>query len=70
MSKVIAGKTYRFTVITDNLLRIEEDTTGKFEDRPTQTVVDREFGKPDVQALYDNNGHKVEIETKGFHKSR
>ncbi|CAJ1195445.1 hypothetical protein CPR19088_GLDEOEPO_02390 [Companilactobacillus paralimentarius] len=35
MSKVIAGKTYRFTVITDNLLRIEEDTTGKFEDRPT-----------------------------------
>lgn len=67
MNKVIVGSTYRFTVITDYLLRIEEDSTGKFEDRPTQIVLNRDFDEPEVEVSRDANGHEIEIETKGFH---
>lgn len=67
MNKIIQGMTYRFTVITDHLLRIEEDKTGKFEDRPTQTVLNRDFGSPEVEVIHDSNGHELEIITKGFH---
>ncbi|MFC6177051.1 TIM-barrel domain-containing protein [Companilactobacillus huachuanensis] len=67
MNRVVVGKTYRFTVITDYLLRIEEDDTGKFEDRPTQTVLNRDFDEPEVGVLRNSNGHEVEIDTKGFH---
>lgn len=67
MNKVITSKICRFTVITANLLRIEEDRTGRFEDRPTQTVIDRDFDVPDVEIIRNNNGHEIEIETDGFH---
>lgn len=67
MNKIIKGKTYRFTVITDSLLRIEEDTTGKFEDRPTQTVLNRDFADPKVTVIENSNGHEVEIDTESFH---
>src|SRR5699024_4042793 len=67
MNRVVKGDTYRFTVITNSLIRIEEDSTGKFEDRPTQTVVNRDFSNPDVKVIFDNNEHKVEIITESFH---
>ena len=34
----VAGKCYRFTVLTDRLIRMEYDPAGKFEDRASQTV--------------------------------
>ncbi|WP_420360959.1 TIM-barrel domain-containing protein [Companilactobacillus halodurans] len=67
MMKAVAGRTCRFTVITDSLLRIEEDMSGQFENRPTQTVVNRDFASPKVQVLRDNNQHEIEIETDSFH---
>lgn len=67
MEKIVEGDGYRFTVITDYLLRIEEDPQNQFEDRPTVTVVNRNFGNPSVEVLKNNNGHKVEIVTPGFH---
>ena len=45
---VIQGEKYRFTVLTSRLIRIEYSETGKFEDRATQIVVNREFGKPEI----------------------
>ena len=33
MNKIIKGDTYRFTVITDSLIRIEQDNNGIFEER-------------------------------------
>lgn len=44
---VIEGKNYRFTVLTDRLIRIEYAHDSKFEDRPTQCVVNRLFPLPE-----------------------
>jgi len=43
--KIVAGDKYRFTVITSRLIRCEWDESGKFEDRMTRSVVDRNFGE-------------------------
>ena len=43
---IIKGKNYRFTILTDRLVRLEYSTTGTFEDRPTQRVIFRNFPKP------------------------
>ncbi len=67
MNKIVQGDKYRFTVITDDLVRIEEDPTGKFEDRQTTAVVNRDFADPQVEVLEKHNGHKLEIITSGFH---
>lgn len=66
---IIAGEHYRITVLTSRLLRLEYSENGYFEDRATQTVVNREFEVPaftiqkkdgvleliteDLQLLYD-----------------
>lgn len=67
MNKIVKGDTYRFTVITNDLLRIEEDPDGQFEDRPTVTVMNRDFADPEVNVVENNNGHVLEIITPGFH---
>ena len=43
----VQGKTYRFTVLTPNLIRMEYSPEGLFEDRATQTVFFRDFPKCD-----------------------
>ena len=40
---VVAGDKYRFTVLTDRLIRMEYSESGVFEDRATQTVINREL---------------------------
>lgn len=42
---VITGKKYRFTFLTDRLIRLEYSPNGSFEDRPTQRVIFRKFPK-------------------------
>ena len=42
---VIQGKKYRFSLLTDRLVRLEYSPNGKFEDRPTNRVVYRAFDK-------------------------
>ena len=39
----VTGEHYRFTVLTDRLIRMEHSTTGIFEDRATQKVFYRDF---------------------------
>lgn len=67
MNKIVKGKNYRFTVITDYLLRIEEDPEGEFEDRPTVSILNRNFASVHAKVIENNNGHLVEIITPGFH---
>lgn len=67
MNKIVEIDTCRFTVITNDLLRIEEDPTKQFEDRPTVTVLNRDFADPEVTVIKNNNGHVIEIVTPGFH---
>lgn len=40
---IFAGKNYRFTVLTKNLIRMEYAPNGVFEDRASQTVFNRDF---------------------------
>ncbi len=43
---VIQGDTWRISILTDRLIRIEWNPTGAFVDSPTQVVVNRSFPKP------------------------
>lgn len=43
---IICGKTYRITVLTPRLFRVEYNPNGYFEDRATQTVINRKFSVP------------------------
>lgn len=42
---MVVGKNYRFTILTERLIRLEYSPSGKFEDRPTQRVIFRKFPK-------------------------
>lgn len=58
---VIKGKRYRFTVLTSQLIRMEYDQTGQFEDRLTQIVQNRAFDVPEYQVWRTEN--RIEIHT-------
>lgn len=62
---VIQGKKYRFTVLTDSLLRLEYSDDGVFEDRPTQIVTNRKFPKPEFSVRETSD--TLEISTRSFH---
>ncbi|GEK91987.1 glycoside hydrolase family 31 protein [Alkalibacterium kapii] len=62
---VIRGKTYRFTVLTSKLLRMEYSEEGIFEDRPTQIIKNRDLGEVDFE-LKETEG-MIEILTDSFH---
>ena len=42
---IIQGKKFRFTLLTDRLIRLEYNEKGTFEDRPTNRVIFRRFPK-------------------------
>lgn len=67
MNSIVKGKTYRFTVITNSLIRIEENINGHFEDRPTTAIQNRNFASPEPKILKNHNGHEVEIITPALH---
>lgn len=53
---------FRITVITDRILRLEHVVGGKFEDRPSQSVVCRNFANP--QFTYAKTKDEVRVVTK------
>ena len=61
----IIGDRYRFTLLTDRILRMEYDPEGIFEDRPSQTVINRNLPVPDFHVR--DNGKTLEIDTKHYH---
>lgn len=67
MNYIVKGNTYRFTVITNSLIRIEESLKGQFEDQPTTAILNRDFASPEPEVLKNHNGHVVEIITPAFH---
>ena len=42
----VQGEHYRITVLTPSLFRLEYSSSGVFEDRPTQAVLNRDFSVP------------------------
>lgn len=61
---IFKGKTYRITVLTERLVRLEYHPDGIFEDRPTQLVQFRNFEVPNIGVRQDKN--YIEITTKYF----
>ena len=52
---VFSGEFYRFTFLTDRLVRIEYDKEGIFEDRPSQSFFTRNLPVPNFIASVDEN---------------
>ena len=50
----IRGDKYRFTILTSRLIRIEYNENGHFENRATQTVVNRRFDVPEFKVYQDD----------------
>ncbi len=61
---VVQGENYRFSVITERVVRLEFSPSGNFNDRPTQLIKNRNVGLPDFSVRQDAN--VVEITTKYF----
>lgn len=61
---IIRGNKYRFTVLTERLIRLEYSETGLFEDRPTELVMTRTFPKVKFEKKEDNK--YLNIKTKYF----
>ncbi|MEL4503884.1 TIM-barrel domain-containing protein [Luteococcus sp. H138] len=64
-TSVVSGAHYRFTVLTERLVRCEYSPTGVFEDRPTQTVLHRDLPTPEFRVHRD--GQRVQIITSALH---
>ncbi|MDO4242351.1 MAG: glycoside hydrolase family 31 protein [Actinomyces sp.] len=63
---IVSGTTYRFTVLTDRLIRMEHSATGAFVDAATQLVVSRDLGTaPDFEVRRGED--RVEILTEHLH---
>ncbi len=62
---IVAGQHYRITVLTQGLLRLEYSPDGVFEDRPTQTVLHRDFPKTNFRVLHQDG--QLEIHTDRVH---
>lgn len=61
-ANMIQGKTYRFTVLTPALIRMEYSEHGLFEDRASQSVFYRDFGEVSYQVTEDAEMLKLETE--------
>ncbi|EXJ89556.1 hypothetical protein A1O3_02623 [Capronia epimyces CBS 606.96] len=63
----VTGPHYRFTLLTDRLLRYEWSYDGKFEDRASTFAINREFAVPRFQAI--DRPDDLEIITDHLHLS-
>lgn len=61
---IILGKKYRISILSERLVRLEYSPTGKFEDRPTQRIIFRNFDK--VNFIVTHSETLVQIVTSYF----
>ena len=64
-TSVIRGETYRFTVLTPAMIRLEYSETGRFSDGLTQTVINRNFPTPVFHM--EETANEVQIITDYLH---
>lgn len=64
---VISGDHWRITVLTPSLVRLEWSPSGTFEDRPTQTVINRAFEPAEFTA--EDSPERIIIRTASFNLS-
>ena len=56
---VVSGEHWRIGLITDSLVRFEWSDSGVFENRPTQTVLNRDFGSPVERRVTERDGRVI-----------
>ena len=61
---IIIGKTYRFTILTERLVRIEYSPNGEFVDSPSERVIFRKF--PQTKFKVNNTDTLIQITTLYF----
>ncbi|MGI6329732.1 MAG: TIM-barrel domain-containing protein [Bacilli bacterium] len=61
---IFKGKTYRITILTERLIRLEYNKDGYFEDRPTQLAFFRKFDVPPLAIKEDDK--YLEVSSKYF----
>ena len=61
---IVKGNTYRFTILSPRLIRIEYNKNGIFEDRATSLVVNRKF--QDCQFKMTTDERSITIVTEYF----
>ena len=61
---ILQGDKYRITMLTEGLVRLEYSEDGVFEDRATQTVINRDF--PPVKFQVKETEEELEILTWRF----
>ncbi len=59
---ILSGSKYRFTVLTESLIRMEYSQDGVFEDRASQTVFFRDFPKVNFKAFVNDGVLTIETE--------
>ena len=52
---IVQGPNYRFSVITERIIRLEFSPNGQFLDKPTQIIKKRNVGIPDFSVRQDTN---------------
>jgi len=62
---IIQGKNYRFTILTDRLIRLEYQKEGRFTDQVTQRIVSRNFPVPGFRTIDEPD--RLEIITDRMH---
>ena len=63
-NSIILGKKFRFTILTERLIRLEYSEQGIFEDRATSLVVNRKFSVPEFFVTHSEQ--LMEVKTKYF----
>ncbi len=64
-ANVLVGEHYRITLLDAGLVRLEYDESGTFEDRASQTVVDRAFPATDFEVTETDD--RLEVHTERLH---
>ncbi len=62
---IVQGDKYRFSVLTDRMIRMEYSEEGIFEDRSTQSVINRSFPVPSFEVIDQEDN--LEIITEAMH---
>lgn len=52
---IIQGDCYRITMLTSALVRLEYNEEGVFEDRATQSILNRDFPVPEFKVVENEN---------------
>lgn len=59
---IVSGDKWRFSVLTDRMIRMEYSETGEFVDRQTQIILNRNFPVPEFSV--EDKGDTIQIITK------